>query len=144
MHTKSLVAIIDDDESVRVATGSLVRALGYDVNLYTSADRFLAEEEFEGIRCIVSDVQMPQTSGLEMYRQLLDRGVRISIIFLTAQCSNRVKQQAAQLGAWCVLEKPVDWEALSDELGKCVRSSFLWNSDGEFGQNLGSRAEWET
>ncbi|MGF6771736.1 FixJ family two-component response regulator [Paraburkholderia sp. GAS199] len=108
MPTHSIVSIIDDDESVRVATSSLVRSLGWDVRLYASAEDFLQSAYMGDITCIISDVQMPGMSGIEMHRQLLARGVTLPIIFISAFASDSVRQQAAASGALCVLSKPID------------------------------------
>ncbi|WP_027210789.1 response regulator transcription factor [Burkholderia sp. WSM2232] len=116
MHMNPIVSIVDDDESVRVATSSLVRSLGWGARLYASAAQFLASDEVDGVTCIISDVQMPGISGLEMYRRLLDSGVRLPVIFISAFASDFVRRQALQLGALCVLSKPVDAAEVSRHL----------------------------
>ena len=113
MHTHPIVSIIDDDESVRIATSSLVRSLGWDVRLYASAEDFLASGQVGDVACIISDVQMPGMTGLEMQRRLLDDGVTLPIIFISAFASETMRQQALNDGAMCVLSKPVDSAAVS-------------------------------
>ena len=113
MHNHPIVSIIDDDESVRVATSSLVRSLGWDVRLYASAEDFLASGLVGDVACIISDVQMPGMTGLEMQRRLLDDGVALPIIFISAFASEAVCRQAMDSGAMCVLSKPVDGTAVS-------------------------------
>jgi FixJ family two-component response regulator len=113
LHNHSIVSIIDDDESVRVATSSLVRSLGWDVRLYASAEDFLASGLIGDVACIISDVQMPGMTGLEMQRRLLDDGVALPIIFISAFASEAVRRQALDGGAMCVLSKPVDGTAVS-------------------------------
>lgn len=113
MHTHRIVSIIDDDESVRIATSSLVRSLGWDVRLYASAEDFLASGQIGDVACVISDVQMPGMTGLEMQRRLLDGGMTLPIIFISAFASETVRRQALDGGAMCVLSKPVDGTAVS-------------------------------
>lgn len=113
LQNATVVSIIDDDESVRIATSSLVRSLGWDVRLYTSAEDFLASGVGGDVACIISDVQMPGMTGLEMQRRLLDDGVALPIIFISAFASDSVRRQALDRGAMCVLSKPVDGVAVS-------------------------------
>ncbi|MFM0630002.1 response regulator transcription factor [Paraburkholderia xenovorans] len=113
MHTHRIVSIIDDDESVRIATSSLVRSLGWDVRLYASAEDFLAAGQIGDVACVISDVQMPGMTGLEMQRRLLDSGIALPIIFISAFASETVRRQALEDGAMCVLSKPVDGAAVS-------------------------------
>ncbi|MFM0228061.1 response regulator transcription factor [Paraburkholderia dipogonis] len=113
MHTHRIVSIIDDDESVRIATSSLVRSLGWDVRLYASAEDFLASGQISDVACVISDVQMPGMTGLEMQRRLLGGGIALPIIFISAFVSETVRRQALDDGAMCVLSKPVDGAAVS-------------------------------
>ncbi|KVH69820.1 response regulator receiver protein [Burkholderia ubonensis] len=108
MQKNPIVSIIDDDESVRVATSSLVRSLGWTARLYASAEQFLAAGGLADVCCIISDVQMPGISGLEMYRRLVDGGIALPVIFISAFASDSVRRQAIDMGAICVLGKPVD------------------------------------
>ena len=66
MCNNPIVSIIDDDESVRVATSSLVRSLGWKARLYASAEQFMASGNLGDVTCIISDVQMPGISGIDM------------------------------------------------------------------------------
>ncbi|BFG79067.1 response regulator [Paraburkholderia terrae] len=115
MHNHPIASVIDDDESVRTAMSSLVRSLDWDVRLYASAEAFLASD-VDQVACIISDVQMPGMSGLDMYRHLLDKGVTQPIIFISAFASDAVRRQALDLGALCVLTKPVD----GAEVSRCL------------------------
>ena len=116
MHNNPIASVIDDDESVRTAMSSLVRSLDWDVRLYASAEAFLESGVASHIACIISDVQMPGMSGLDMYRHLLDKGVTLPIIFISAFASDAVRRQAIDLGAMCVLTKPVD----GCEVSRCL------------------------
>lgn len=81
-HT-AVVSVVDDDESVRLALDSLLRSNGYTVQLFATAEAFLACPAAQNSRCLISDIQMPGLSGIEMYDQLCARGTRIPIIFIT-------------------------------------------------------------
>jgi FixJ family two-component response regulator len=113
-----IVSIIDDDESVRVATSSLVRSLGWKARLYESAEQFMACGNLCDVTCIISDVQMPGISGIDMYRRLVCQGVQTPIIFISAFASDKVRKQAFDAGAVCMLSKPVD---VSD-VTRCLES----------------------
>ncbi|AWV05499.1 response regulator (plasmid) [Burkholderia sp. JP2-270] len=116
MQKNPIVSIVDDDESVRVATSSLVRSLGWTARLYASAEQFLAADGMGDVCCIISDVQMPGMSGLEMYRRLVDSGIVLPVIFISAFASDTVRRQALDIGALCVLGKPVDAAEVARQL----------------------------
>jgi FixJ family two-component response regulator len=103
-----LVSVIDDDESVRAATSSLLRSLGWEVHLYPSAESFLESGHFDEVACIISDVQMPGMTGLQLQQRLRELGLALPIIFITAFASDAVRRQALDGGALCFLGKPVD------------------------------------
>jgi FixJ family two-component response regulator len=103
-----LVSVIDDDESVRAATSSLLRSLGWEVHLYPSAESFLESGHFDEVACIISDVQMPGMTGLQLQQRLHELGLALPIIFITAFASDAVRRQALDGGALCFLGKPVD------------------------------------
>lgn len=112
MHSHPIASIIDDDESVRIATSSLVRSLGWDVRLYASAEDFLASGQIADVACVISDVQMPGMSGLQLQRRLIDDGITLPVIFISAFASDAVRRQALDDGALCMLSKPVDGAAI--------------------------------
>src|ERR1700726_1505260 len=79
-----LVAIIDDDASVRATTDSLVRSFGYLVNTFASAEEFLGSNSLDDFACVMADVQMPGMSGVQLQEHLRARGYRVPFIFFTA------------------------------------------------------------
>lgn len=81
------ISIVDDDESGRIALGSLVRSLGCEPSLFSSAEEFLASAKSHDTACLISDVQMPGMSGLELQCELIKKGQNIPIIFITAWCN---------------------------------------------------------
>ncbi|CAG2136227.1 response regulator [Cupriavidus plantarum] len=103
-----IVAIVDDDESVRLATSRLVRSLGWEVRPYDSARAFLDSGRIGEADCVITDFQMPGMTGLEMQRTLTARHYSVPVIFITAYCTDAVRRQALDSGAMSVLPKPVD------------------------------------
>jgi FixJ family two-component response regulator len=111
-----LVAIIDDDESVRATTDSLVRSLGYIVFTFASAEEFLRSNRLNDLSCVIADVQMPGMSGVELQAHLLAQGNRLPFIFFTAFPDERIRAQALRAGAICYLTKPFDGDRLVQSL----------------------------
>ncbi|MEK1844966.1 MAG: response regulator [Pseudomonas sp.] len=79
-----IIAIVDDDDSVRTALESLLRSSGYKVQTYCSALEFLNTNGPAQTHCLISDIQMPGMSGLELHKQLVAMGFHIPTIFITA------------------------------------------------------------
>lgn len=126
MHNKQLLAIVDDDDSVRVATSRLVRSLGWEVILFDTATAFLNSGCAAEVDCVISDVQMPGITGIEMHRRLTDAGVHVPVIFITAFSVEATRRQAMKNGALSFLNKPVDGAALQaclDRIGKAAPSA---------------------
>jgi len=117
-----LISIIDDDESVRVATACLIRSLGYRAQTFASADEFLESLHIGEAACLIVDVQMPKTSGIELQRVLRAKGIVTPIIFITAFPEERIRAKALDDASSCMLSKPFDSrvliECLATALGK--------------------------
>ena len=116
-----LVAIIDDDASVRVTTDSLVRSLGYIVSTFASAEEFLQSNRLDELSCVIADVQMPGMSGVELQAHLLSQGYRVPFIFFTAFPDERIRAQALKAGAICYLTKPFDGDSLIQGLQAALK-----------------------
>jgi FixJ family two-component response regulator len=123
VQPRSRVSVIDDDESVRVATSSLLRSLGWEVSLYASAESFLEAGRIDDLACVITDVQMPGMSGLQLQQRLCERGLTLPVIFITAFASEAARKQALEGGAMCFLSKPVDGAAVSECMDR-VRLGF--------------------
>jgi FixJ family two-component response regulator len=104
--TRFLVAIVDDDESVRESLPDLLRGLGFTAKVFASAESFLTFEDMSLIQCLLLDVCMPGMSGPELQQELMARGVRIPIIFITAQADASVRERLSQSGVKACLFKP--------------------------------------
>ena len=122
MQQAPLISIIDDDESVRVATACLLRSLGYRAHTFASADEFLDSPYICEAACLIVDVQMPKTSGIELKHMLRAKGIATPIIFITAFPEERVRAKALDDASSCMLSKPFDSrvliECLATALGK--------------------------
>jgi FixJ family two-component response regulator len=116
-----IIAIIDDDESVRLATKSLVMSLGLEGKTFQSAEEFLASDSFAEARCLVADVQLSGMSGIELQHDLVSRGCRTPIIFITAFPNESLRRKAMSAGAIGFLIKPFDGNALAECLETALR-----------------------
>jgi FixJ family two-component response regulator len=118
-----MISIVDDDESVREATKSLVRSLGYDATAFASAEEFLNSNRVNDSACVVTDVQMPGLSGIELQSRLAEEGHRIPIIFISAYPEERVHGRAREAGALGFFSKPFDEDLFIACLNRAVSSA---------------------
>jgi FixJ family two-component response regulator len=102
----SVIAVIDDDASVRVGTENLLSSLGYTVQTFASAEEFLRSGLQNDTSCVIADVRMPGMSGIDLQTLLLTQGHRVPFIFMTAFSEEAVRAQALSAGAICFLTKP--------------------------------------
>jgi FixJ family two-component response regulator len=102
----SIVSIIDDDASVRVAVERIVRSMDLTACTFESCRDFLNSPHLVDTSCIIADVQMPGMNGLELQTALKTRGLLIPLIFITAYPDDKLCQQALDAGAICFLDKP--------------------------------------
>lgn len=117
-----LISIIDDDASLRTALVGLVRSLGYRAESYESAESFLNAPASSGSACIVTDIQMPGLSGIDLKDQLVARGIAAPVIMITARAEAALHEKAKASGALCVLQKPFAAEALIGCLERALAS----------------------
>ena len=103
-----VISIVDDDDTVRAATESLVRSLGFKARTFASAEAFLQSTSPRETRCLILDVQMPNMSGIELQTRLSELGFEIPIIFITAYPDEAVRRRAMEAGAVAFLLKPFD------------------------------------
>jgi FixJ family two-component response regulator len=112
MSPRDLVAVVDDDESVRNAVQGILRSVGVKARTFASAEAFLDSGEQSGTGCVITDVQMPGMTGIELQARLAADEQRIPIIFITAYGNPRMQALAMQAGALDFLPKPFNDEAL--------------------------------
>jgi len=107
-----LVAVIDDDESVRESLPDLIREFGYAAQSFSSAEEFLASDGLSRAGCLILDVVMPGMTGLELQKELNVRGQRTPVIFITAQKDDGLRARVLEGGAVELLTKPFSDTAL--------------------------------
>lgn len=106
MSVSSIISVIDDDPSVRLATNNLLTSRGYTVCTFGSAHEFLQSGELDTISCVIADVQMAVMSGVDLMMHLRDLGHLTPFIFMTAFPDDAVRARALKAGAICFLAKP--------------------------------------
>ena len=114
--TSICVYVIDDDESMRHSLKMLLFSAGIKAMTYKSAEAFLNSDIREHNTCLVTDFKMPGLGGLGLQQQLIEKDIRIPVIFLTALDSAEDRKQAFGSGAVGFLRKPVDDQALLDTI----------------------------
>ena len=120
--TESLISIVDDDESVRRTTTLLIESFGFRAAAFESAESFLSSGHLLDTSCLILDVQMPGTDGLQLQSHLAAAGCGIPIIFITAYDSKDSRQRAMQAGAAAFLGKPFSDEQLLQTIRSALRS----------------------
>ena len=117
-----MISIIDDDPFVRAATDGLVRSLGYRAATFASAEDYLQSDRVNDTSCVITDVQMPGLSGVELQSVLHARGNCTPMIFITAFPEEKVRRRVLAAGAIGFLSKPFDEDHLIEHLQTALRS----------------------
>lgn len=117
MPKRPLVAIVDDDESTRVTTRDLLESAGLAAATFASAALLLKSRRLNSISCLVTDLRMPQMTGLELHQHLVASNHSIPTILITAYPDDRVRAQALKSNIVCYLAKPF----AAEELLACIR-----------------------
>jgi len=121
MGTRSLVSVVDDDESVRESLPHLLRKFGFAVEAFASAEEFLASEFVGQTRCLILDIAMPGMSGPALQMELLRRHQAIPIVFITAHGDETVRPRVLEAGAVECLFKPFSATALRAAVDTALR-----------------------
>lgn len=121
MGNRSLVSVVDDDESVRESLPDLLRILGFAAEAFPSAEAFLESDAFAKTRCLILDVAMPGMSGPELQQELILRRQEIPIVFITAGGDESVRSHLMARGAIECLFKPLSKAALLAALTVALR-----------------------
>jgi FixJ family two-component response regulator len=111
-----LVAIVDDDDSVRGTLQELLRSAGFPSRAFESAEAFLGSGHQQETACLITDIRMPGMSGLELQAKLNAERCKIPTIFITAHGDEEMRFQALRAGAVEFLSKPFDDEVLIDSI----------------------------
>jgi len=119
-----VISIVDDDESVREATQSLVRSLGYRAVTFRSAKEFLNSSKLMTTACLITDVQMPGLSGPDLQDRLIAEGRRMPMIFVTAFLDEGLQARVLKRGAFGYLPKPFN----EDRFIECLDAALAANA----------------
>jgi FixJ family two-component response regulator len=120
---RSLVSVVDDDESVRESLPDLLRQFGFAAQAFSSAEAFLGSEAVRDTGCLILDVAMPGMSGPDLQQELARRRHVIPIVFITAQGDEGVRPRLLARGAVECLLKPFSESALLDALAAAFRTA---------------------
>ncbi len=123
MHAPT-VFIIDDHAAVRQALGEMLSVFSYTTKLYESADAFLNAVGSAPTGCVVADVRMPGTDGIQLVRELIRRGITIPVILISGHADVRMAVAAIKAGAQDFIEKPVDDAQLVAAINRCFSQAF--------------------
>ena len=123
MEPRTLVAVVDDDESVRESLPDLLREFGFAARAFSSAEEFLASDCIAETRCLVLDIAMADMTGPDLQKELARRRQEIPIIFITAHAGETVRSRLLARGAVECLAKPFSDTALLAALNAALRLS---------------------
>ncbi|HEV7993976.1 MAG TPA: response regulator [Gemmatimonadaceae bacterium] len=123
MVTRSLVSVVDDDESVRESLPDLLREFGFDVQTFASAEEFLASAFQDQTQCLLLDISMPGMTGPELQRELARQRRPIPIVFITANADDSIRPQVLAAGAVGLLFKPFTESALLEAVSTALRAA---------------------
>ena len=117
---RSLVSVVDDDESVRESLPDLLQELGFAAQAFSSAEEFLASESVDQTRCLILDIVMPGMSGPDLQRELAQRRKDIPIVFISAHADENVRSRLLAQGAVACLFKPFSDTALLEAINAAL------------------------
>jgi FixJ family two-component response regulator len=117
---QKIVAIVDDDPGMRIATENLLSSFGYDTESFDSAEAFLNATATSEATCLLVDVQLGDISGVELALQLAAVGLKYPIIFMTALDDDRIRSKAEATGAIAYLSKPFPPKFLIEAIVKAI------------------------
>ena len=121
MNPLPLVAIVDDDDSVRESLPDLLKEFGFASQTFSSAEAFLASDAVSRSKCLILDIAMPGMSGPELQSELKDRRSTIPIVFITAQRGEALRARMIELGAVACLFNPYNDTTLLEALNAALR-----------------------
>jgi two-component system response regulator FixJ len=120
----TVVFVIDDQDSVRHALGEMLRVFGFTVELFESADKFLQTIVPERAGCVVADVRMPGTDGIELVRELARRNVALPVVLISGHADVPMAVAGIKAGAEDFIEKPIDDRQLVAAINRGLAHTF--------------------
>ena len=121
-----LVAIVDDDESIRDTTKDLLESAGFSAAVFARAASLLKSRRLSQVSCLITDMRMPNMTGLELHQHLVASNRAIPTILMTAYPDERSRRQALKANVVCYLTKPF----AADELLACLRRALQRHNVG--------------
>ena len=121
MKNRPLIAVVDDDLSVREALENLISSVGFEVKLFASAEAFLDSDASLKTDCAVLDLRLPGMGGFELQRKLAADGPSIPVIIITAQGDDKARAEAVTAGAIAFLKKPFNEEVLLAAINSALK-----------------------
>ena len=125
MKNRPLIAVVDDDQSVREALENFISSVGFDVKLFASAEAFLASDALAQTDCAVVDLRLPGITGFELQRKLAGDERSIPVIIITAQADGNAQDEADKAGAIAFLRKPFREEVLLAAVESALRRNSI-------------------
>ncbi len=125
MEARSLVSVVDDDESLRESLPDLLRQCGFAVEVFSSAEAFLASDFVAETKCLILDIAMPGMSGPDLHSELIRRRQAIPIVFMTAHGESNLRPRLLERGAVECLLKPFSESDLLRALNAALESTEL-------------------
>ncbi|MEM1400443.1 MAG: response regulator [Pseudomonadota bacterium] len=122
MTEQKPLAIVDDDEAVLDSLDVLLRSVGHETVLYSSASDFLGETDLSGFGCVLLDVRLPDGDGLDVFRTLLDRGAEPPVIIMTGHGDVPMAVKAMRMGARDFLQKPFKPDSMLEAVQEAMES----------------------
>ena len=120
------ISIVDDDRAFRESLRRLLKSFGYAVETFPSAVEFLASAHIAETKCLIADINMPEITGVELHKRLIESGHAIPTILITAYPDEATRSRALNDGVLCYLQKPFD----EDDLMSGLRSALLGRKPG--------------
>jgi FixJ family two-component response regulator len=117
------VAVVDDDEDLREALASLLKASRLTIDTFPTAEAFLDFPHRRDVSCLILDVRLPGMSGIELQKRLANEGDRFPIVFISARADDSVRDLVMKAGAVAFLSKPVRSQALLQEIDAALKRS---------------------
>jgi FixJ family two-component response regulator len=116
----SVIAVVDDDPTIREALERLLSSYGYRTELYSSAAEFLGAAIKSEAACLLVDIQLGDISGIELARHLAANGFKFPIIFMTGSSDQDIRRQAMAFGCVAFFQKPFGADELIDAISQCT------------------------
>jgi FixJ family two-component response regulator len=141
-EAEAIVAIVDDDPSIREGVGSLLRSVGWMVETFASAEEFVARPRANSPSCVLLDLQLPDLSGLDLQKWMIDAKLEIPVVFISGHGDIPASVRAMKAGAIEFLTKPFDEEQLLQAITEAIdRDRDLRQQHGEM---RGIRARYDS